>query len=264
MSDFTDYGENLVAGVIAGTGSAVLPDDLTIALLESAAEDSFVPLAGFSRAVAPRSLQTWTGTQGGGSTTISSGSSRTITNVAPFDFGTAPENATANALGIYAGDNPLAYILMNEPRIINKDDSVTIGAGEVSLSLMNIGGATNYCANKLLDLIFRGQDFTFPAPYYVGLYTTAPDESGGGVECSGAGYARAALQFTEPSAGAVRNSGIIQYATPETDWGTIEAFGLSDNVGNLLFFCAMNEPKTIMQGAGAPRFVDGAISLEVQ
>lgn len=261
MSDFTDWGEQQVAAIIAG-GIDTLPANLSVALLDSAAEDAFVPLQGFPRVTAPRALGTWTATQGGG--TVSTGNSRLISNAIAFDFGEAPASATANAIGIYAGDNPLAYILMNAPMPINTGDSVTIGAGEVTLSLMNIGGATNYCANKLLDLIFRGQAFQFPPQYYLALFTSAPSEAGGGVEVNGVGYSRQAFQFAAPVAGVMKNPDVIQYDAPQSDWGVVDSFGLSDGAGNLLFFCALEEPRTIAQGAGAPRFLAESISLGVQ
>lgn len=263
MSDFTDWGENQVAAIIAGS-SITFPTAFSIALMENASDATFTPLAGFPRVSAPRSLQTWSGTQGAGTTMASSGSSRAISNNIAFDFGTASASVTANAIGIYSGDNLLAYVLMNTPMTINDGDAVIIAPGEIILTLMNIGGATNYCVNKLHDLIFRGQAFSFPSTYRVGLFARAPDETGGGTESSGNGYARAQMQWTTPADGKMQNAAIVQFPSPVSSWGTVVAFGLYDTAGSLLFFCNFSSPKTIAAGAGAPRFPAGAIMMEVQ
>ena len=242
MSDFTDWAENELCRIITG-GSASFPAALSIALCSSAGDAGFEDVQGLPRVSAPRTLDTWSGTQGAGSVTVSSGTSRAISNNITFDFGQAAVDATANVIGIYSGDNPLCYIPMNVPMVINAGDAVQIAAGDIILTLSSVGGLTHYAANKLLDLIFRGQPFSFPAEYQVALFTTAPSLSGGGVEVSGSGYSRASLSaWTTPEDGSVATAAVVQYDAPQAAWGVVRAAGLISN-GTLIFTTALSEPK---------------------
>ena len=263
MSDFSDWAENEVCRILAG-GAPAFPDDFDVALCSAAADDAFVDVAGLPRVSAPRDLQTWSGTQGAGSVTPSTGTSRAISNNVAFDFGEAGEDATANAIGIYSGDNPLAYILLNTPMAINTGDEVQIEAGEIVLTISSVGGLTHYAANKLLDLIFRGQAFVFPATYQVALFTGVPTLAGGGTEVSGGGYTRASLSaWTAPAGGVMTNADTVQFSAPQGAWGTVRAGGLVHD-GSLIFTAELADAKTISAGAGAPKFPAGAISLSVQ
>ena len=263
MSNFTDYGENLVCNIFAGQ-SPSLPADLSISLCESAGESGFVDVAGLSRVALPRSLTSWSGTQGAGTTQASSGTSRSISNNAEISYGTAAQNATATAVGIYAGDNPLAYVPMANAMTINSGDDVKTAAGEIILTISTVGGLTHFACNKLLDLIFRGQAYSFPATYKIGLFVVAPTLAGGGTEASGAGYARANLSaWTAPSGGAISNAAQIQFNAPQSAWGTVEAGALFSG-SNMIFTAGFSEAKTIAAGAGAPKFAAGSIIFTAQ
>ena len=49
---------------------------------------------------------------------------------------------------------------------------------------------SDYLEDKIIDHILRAQAFTPPATIYVGLFTAAPSDAGGGTEVSGGAYAR--------------------------------------------------------------------------
>jgi len=125
---------------------------------------------------------------------------------------------------------------------------------------------TDYLENKLIDQLFRGQAYTFPAGLHVGLLTAAPSDTGGGTEVSGNAYARqdlapsltnwagtqAAASTTASSgtSGTTSNNVAITFPTPTASWGTVTHFGVWDasTSGNLLVYGALNIAKTINQG----------------
>jgi len=49
---------------------------------------------------------------------------------------------------------------------------------------------TNYAEDKLRDHLLGITAYTMPTDVYLALYTAAPDETGGGTECTGGSYAR--------------------------------------------------------------------------
>lgn len=124
---------------------------------------------------------------------------------------------------------------------------------------------SDYLENKLVDQIFRGQAFSFPSTLYIGLLTTAPTDTGGGVEVSGGSYARQAIAASlanfagtqsagsttasSGTSGATSNNVAITFPTPSAGWGTVVAFGIYDALsgGNLLFYATLNVAKTINQ-----------------
>lgn len=99
-----------------------------------------------------------------------------------------------------------------------------------------MAGASDYLENEILDHVFRNSAYTPPAAVYVGLYTTAPTDAGGGTEVSGSNYARTAVTFSAASGGAIANSAAVTFPTASGSWGTIVAFGIFDasSGGNLL------------------------------
>ena len=269
MSDFTDWGENAVCRILAGA-AASLPQNYEVALLAEVSDSSYTEVAygGYSRASAPRDLNTWSGTQGAGSTTPSSGTSRSISNNVAFDFGeaTAATDATAVAVGLFAGAELFCYSRLNSPLVISPGSSVQIIEGIMSLTLSTVGGMSNFAANALFDLLYRGQAFSFPAEYYVPLYIRLPDAmNSGGVEASGGGYSRAVIStWAEPENGVIKNSATVQFNPPTTAWGAVEGSGLLDAHGNMYFANAFDSPKTIAAGAGAPYYPAGSLGIRVQ
>jgi hypothetical protein len=105
-----------------------------------------------------------------------------------------------------------------------------------------------------------------PAAVYVGLFTTAPDDQGGGTEVSGGSYARQAVSFAAPtdngaSSGAQTASAAdVIFPAASADWGTITAVGLFDALsgGNLLMYGSLAAAQTVNAGS---QFVIPAGSL---
>ncbi|MEM4134314.1 MAG: hypothetical protein QXV73_03880 [Candidatus Micrarchaeia archaeon] len=113
-----------------------------------------------------------------------------------------------------------------------------------------MAGLSDYYENKVIDHMLRGQAFTPPSTIYVGLYTTAPTDAGGGTEVSGNGYARQSVTLTAASGGSTSNASDITFPQATGDWGTIVAVGLFDasTGGNLLAWSNLTESKTINAG----------------
>lgn len=104
-----------------------------------------------------------------------------------------------------------------------------------------MAGKTDYLENALLNHVFRNVAYTSPTTVYVGLFTSAPTDAGGGTEVSGGSYARKVGTFSAPSGGALSNSAAILFDVATANWGTIVAFGIFDAVsaGNLLYWNTM-------------------------
>lgn len=100
---------------------------------------------------------------------------------------------------------------------------------------MPTGRYTDYLANKILDHVFGGGDFTRPATIYLAALKASD------VEVSGGSYARVAVtnngtNFPGASSRAKANANAIPFAQATADWGFIEAIGIYDasSGGNLL------------------------------
>ena len=110
------------------------------------------------------------------------------------------------------------------------------------------GNLSNYLENKLIDHFLGTTSFTMPAAVYVGLYTVAPDDTGGGTQVTGGSYARQTATFTASSSGATSNSANIDFAgMPAT---TVVAIGIFDasTAGNLLLWGTLTVNKTTDAG----------------
>lgn len=125
---------------------------------------------------------------------------------------------------------------------------------------------SDFLENSLVDQIFRGQTAPTTSTLYIGLYTAAPSDTGGGTELSGSGYARvsvtsslanwAGTQSTgsttasSGTGGATSNNAAITFPEPTSGWGQVQAFGVFDAAtgGNLLFHGSLTINKTINEG----------------
>lgn len=108
------------------------------------------------------------------------------------------------------------------------------------------GSKSDYLENKLLDHVLGGGDFARPATIYVALFTVAPNDSTGGTEASGNGYARAsvpndATHWPASSGGTKKNGTRIVFPQASGgNWGTIVGAALYDAAsgGNRLYWCS--------------------------
>lgn len=109
---------------------------------------------------------------------------------------------------------------------------------------------TNYLEAKLLDHVLTNTSFSSPTTVYAGLFTVAPDDTGGGTEVSGGSYARQAMSFSAASGGATTTDADINFPQATADWGTVVAVGIHDALtsGNLLMYTDLTTSKAIATG----------------
>lgn len=109
---------------------------------------------------------------------------------------------------------------------------------------------SDYAETLLANFIANAQTATRPTSWYLGLFTAAPSDAGGGTELSGFGYARQAATFGAASSGVVSNTSTHTYTASGGSWGTITHYGVFDalTTGNLLWHGALTTPRTIADG----------------
>ena len=109
---------------------------------------------------------------------------------------------------------------------------------------------SNYLEAKILDHVLNNTSYTSPTTTYVGLYTVAPSDAGGGTEVSGGSYARQSLSVSTASGGIVTSDADITFPQATANWGTVVAIGIHDAsaAGNLLMYTDLTTSKTIETG----------------
>lgn len=150
---------------------------------------------------------------------------------------------------------------------------------------------TDFLENKLLDWLLRAQAIgvtgasagagTGLATAYIGLFTAAPSDTGGGTEVSGGSYARQSItsgltawagtqsagstSASSGTGGTTSNNNVVTFPTPSANWGSITHVGIFDAVssGNLLFWAALTAAKTVNNGDPAPTFAAAALTLQI-
>jgi len=90
---------------------------------------------------------------------------------------------------------------------------------------------------------------TRPTSWYIGLYTTAPTDAGGGTEVSGGSYVREAATFVV-SGDTASNNAAIEWPAATDSWGVVVAAGIFDASvgGNLIAYGNLNDTKNITTG----------------
>ena len=108
---------------------------------------------------------------------------------------------------------------------------------------------TNFLETEILDHVFAGAAYTAPSTKYIGLFTAAPGETGGGTEVSGSAYARQSMAFSTSGA-TTSNSAAVEFPTATGSWGTITHVGIFDAVssGNLMVYATLTASKAIATG----------------
>lgn len=119
---------------------------------------------------------------------------------------------------------------------------------------------TTYLKNKLLNYLFRKENYQIPDIYYVALSTEKPLEDGSGFcEVTGGAYERLGIQTTDyywktAENGTIFNIKELEFNEAETDWCTndkpIKYFAIFDakNGGNMLMFDEIRRNKYIVAG----------------
>lgn len=111
---------------------------------------------------------------------------------------------------------------------------------------------SDYAEKLLLDFLMTTGTATRPTNWYVGLFTAAPNDAGGGTEVSGSGYAREAVTFDAATSGGgtTSNTGAVSFTAAGGSWGTISHIGIFDasTSGNLLWHGSLTASKTVADG----------------
>jgi len=274
MSKFTNYAENLIADFIRGQGLS-LASDWTAHILTAVSDSAHTKAtwSGYAGQTVARSLAAWAGTQGAGTTLASSGTSHQTSNNGLIDFGTVPSGGggTMVAIGLFDGSNLFCWAEV-DARALNEGDEVSFAAGDIAFTLGLTSGLSDYFANKLIDLIWRGQSYSMPANLYAAYTTDAPTNAGGGTEPGVGDYARVAIPSTlsgwgptqgdlstdasSGTSGRIGNRAAVIFPSPTADQGTATHGKLMDasSGGNLMIWRALAASKSIVSGGPAPRF----------
>jgi len=125
---------------------------------------------------------------------------------------------------------------------------------------------SDHAEKLLLDWMMTTGSATRPTAWYVGLFTAAPSDAGGGTEVSGSGYAREAVTFAAASTpgGTTSNTGDVSFTAAGGNWGTITHIGIFDasSAGNLLWHGSMTASKVVNDG-DTLQFSTGNIDLTI-
>jgi len=266
MSNLTDYGENKLADMLRGQG-LTLPTAWRIAPLSAASDSAQTEMtgSGLARFSMTRNLTNWKSTQG--NDLASSGTSKTTSNSVLIDMGTATAAiGTVTHVGFYdasSGGNCWAYAALSTQIITANGVAVQIAIGNLALTLSVGGSMTDYLVNKLIDLFFRGQAYSYPSNVYLAAVQSGGSEVGGGV-----GYSRLALPSTltelsgtqgagtttasTGTSGRISNNLALTFASPTGSWGDIATLDVFDasTTGNRLWSKTLAATKTI--GVGYP------------
>ena len=119
-----------------------------------------------------------------------------------------------------------------------------------------MAGMSDFLENEILDHVLSDLAYTAPTSLFIGLYTAAPSDSGGGTEATGGSYARLEVgaatgrDFTVASGGASTSNEEWAFVTCTADWGTIINATLMDalTVGNQMFNGALAASKVVDNG----------------
>jgi hypothetical protein len=137
-----------------------------------------------------------------------------------------------------------------------------------------MAGFSNFLEDSVLNHVLRGVAMPTLTSIYVGLYTAAPTDAGGGTEVTGGAYARVAVtratgSWAVPSdvsgAETTSNAATIVFPSPTANWGTVTHVGLFDaaTAGNLLMWAALGTSRNILNGDVAPQFAIGALTVSL-
>jgi len=129
----------------------------------------------------------------------------------------------------------------------------------------SISQFTNHSQLLALNWLFTLTPVSRPTAWYMGLSTTVPTSSGGGVtEPIGNGYSRQSVTFSTPQGnpGQAGNASLINFTANGGDWGTI-LYGLVFDgltLGSCLALGPLDSPRVI-QNSDTLQFAQGSLSV---
>jgi hypothetical protein len=112
----------------------------------------------------------------------------------------------------------------------------------------------DYTETLVLKWLLTTESVTRPTAWYVGLFTAAPSDTGGGTEVTGNGYARKAtgtMSVSGTSPTTATNGSAIEFdAASGGNWGTIGWAAIFDasTSGNMIAWAALTADRTINDG----------------
>ena len=108
---------------------------------------------------------------------------------------------------------------------------------------------TNTFETTTLTWLLTASSATRPTAWYIGLFTVAPTDAGGGTEVSGVSYVRKAVTFTV-TGDTASNSAAVEWPVAGGSWGTITDLAIFDAVtaGNMIGYATLTSAKTIATG----------------
>lgn len=125
---------------------------------------------------------------------------------------------------------------------------------------------SDHAENLLLNWLMTTDSVTRPTAWYVGLFTAAPNDAGGGTEISGDGYSRqsATWDTATGTGGTTANDSDISFTASGGNWGDVTHIGIFDasTDGNLIWHGAMTSSKTVNDG-DTLQFSTGNIDLTI-
>ena len=113
---------------------------------------------------------------------------------------------------------------------------------------------TDYTENLVLNFLLTTNTATRPTAWYVGLFTAAPSDTGGGTEVSGSGYARVVtgtMSVSGASPTTATNAAAIEFAAASGgNWGSIGWAAIFDasTSGNMIAWAQLTTARTINDG----------------
>ncbi|MGY8894936.1 MAG: phage tail fiber protein [Burkholderiales bacterium] len=113
---------------------------------------------------------------------------------------------------------------------------------------------SDYAENLTLKYLFTTDSVTRPTAWYVGLFTAAPNDAGGGTEVTGSAYVRKAtgtMAVSGTSPTNCTNSAAIEFdAASGGNWGVITHVAIFDAAtsGNMLGHATLTTSRTISDG----------------
>lgn len=119
---------------------------------------------------------------------------------------------------------------------------------------------TDYSENLVAKWLLTNAAATRPTAWYIGLFTSATDDTGGGTELSTGGYARQAVTFSV-TGDTASNTAQIDFVS-SGDWANITHVAVFDasTAGNMLFHGALTAARDPASG-DTIRFAAGALTL---
>ena len=123
---------------------------------------------------------------------------------------------------------------------------------------------SDHAEKLVLDWLMTNGTATRPTSWFVGLFTAAPSDSGGGTEVSTGGYTRKSVTFSAASSpgGTTSNSGVVTWTASGANFGTVTHVGIFDasTSGNLLWHGGLSASKTVNDG-DTIQFAAGNLTL---